>query len=202
LRVVPWIAEPQALDVLAGDGLIAFPTETVWGLAACAKSDRAVSKLRDFKGRDADKPLSILIDTPERAGDVAADWTASARALAERFWPGPLTLVLKSGAELASGVVAQDGTIGVRCSPHAVATSLAAGAWERGLGPVTATSLNRGGEPAARTAAEAKAVCGDEIPMLEGEATGDAPSTVVDATAAELRVLREGAIQTDALEIQ
>jgi L-threonylcarbamoyladenylate synthase len=197
---VPSIAEAAALDVLAADGLVAFPTETVWGLAARAKSLIAIERLRAFKGREADKALSILLDSPERAADVSAEWGEPARKLAEAFWPGPLTLVVKCGLRFAPGVVAADGSIGLRCSPHPVAAALAEGALARGLGPVTATSLNRGGDPPARNRAEAGRVCRDEIPMVDGEAGGEAASTVVDATSARLRVLREGAISRAALE--
>ena len=194
------IAEAAALDVLAEDGLVAFPTETVWGLAARAESPAAIDRLRAFKGREADKALSILVDSPERAAAVAAEWGEPARKLAEAFWPGPLTLVVTCGRRFAPGVVAADGSIGLRCSAHPVAAVLAEGALERGLGPVTATSLNRGGDPPARNRAEAGSVCGDEILMVDGEAGGAAESTVVDARSACLRVLREGAIPKHALE--
>ncbi len=197
---MPSIAEAAALDVLAAEGLVAFPTETVWGLAARAKSHTAIDRLRAFKGREADKALSILIDSPERAAEVSAEWGEPARSLAEAFWPGPLTLIVKCGQQFAPGVVAADGSIGLRCSPHPVAAALAEGALDRGLGPVTATSLNRGGDPPARNRAEAKGVCRGEIPMVDGEAGGEAASTVVDATSARLRVLREGAIPREALE--
>jgi len=197
---VPSIAESAALVALAGDGLVAFPTETVWGLAARAESAIAIERLRAFKGREADKALSILVDSPQRGADVAAEWGESVRKLAETFWPGPLTLVVKCGRRFAPGVVAADGSIGLRCSPHPVAAALAEGALEGGLGPVTATSLNRGGEAPARNRAEAESVCGDEIAIVEGEAGGAAASTVVDVTGPCLRVLREGAISLDFLE--
>jgi L-threonylcarbamoyladenylate synthase len=81
------IAIATALDVLAADGLVAFPTETVWGLAARAESAKAVAALRDFKGRDDDKSFSLLLDRPERAAEIAADWDDAARALAGACWP-------------------------------------------------------------------------------------------------------------------
>jgi L-threonylcarbamoyladenylate synthase len=133
---------------------------------------------------------------------VAARWSPAARVLAERFWPGPLTLVVECGEVFAPGVAAGDGSIGVRCSPHPVASALASGARTRGLGPVTATSLNRGGDPAARDRAEAARICGDEIPMLAGEAGGGAPSSVVDVRGSEPRLLREGPIPASALELR
>jgi len=194
------IAESAALGILAEDGLVAFPTETVWGLAARAQSPAAIDRLRAFKGRDAGKALSILVDSPERAAGLASDWDEPARQLAEAFWPGPLTLVVKCGQRFAPGVVAADGSIGLRCSTHPVAALLAEGALEGGLGPVTAPSLNRGGEPPARNRSEADSVCGDEIPMVAGEAGGGPASTVVDATSLPVRVLRDGAIPRDALE--
>ncbi len=197
---MPSIAEAAALDVLAAEGLVAFPTETVWGLAARAKSHTAIDRLRAFKGREADKALSILVDSPERGVQVAAEWGEPARRLAEAFWPGPLTLIVKCGQRFAPGVVAADGSIGLRCSPHPVAASLAESVFERGLGPLTATSLNRVGDPPARNRAEAGSVCRGEIPMVDGEAGGEPASTVVDATSSRLRVVREGAIPTDALE--
>ena len=196
------IAEVAALDVLAEDGLVAFPTETVWGLAARAESPAAIERLRAFKGRESDKSFSILVDSPERAADVAAEWGEAARKLSAAHWPGPLTLVVKCGPRFAPGVVAADGSIGLRCSAHPVAAGLAEGALDRGLGPVTATSLNRGGDSPARNRAEAGSVCGDEIPMVEGEAGGAAASTGVDARGSCPKVLREGAISRDALEIR
>ncbi|MEE2672774.1 MAG: L-threonylcarbamoyladenylate synthase [Myxococcota bacterium] len=194
------IAEAAALDVLAEDGLVAFPTETVWGLAARAESSAAIDRLRAFKGREPDKSFSILVDSPERGADVAAEWSEAARKLSALYWPGPLTLVVNCAQRFAPGVVSADGSIGLRCSPHPVAAVLAEGALDRGLGPVTATSLNRAGDPPARNRVEAEIVCGDEIPMVDGEAGGAAASTVVDARSACLRVLREGAIPRDALE--
>lgn len=200
MQTVPSIAEAEALDLLADDRLVAFPTETAWGLAARATSVAAIDRLRAFKGRRDDKVFSVLVDAPEHAGDVAAGWGEPERALAEAFWPGPLTLVVKCGQQLVPGVAAPDGSVGLRCSSHPVAAALAGGARRRGLGPVTATSLNRSGDPPARNRAEAERVCGNEIPMLDGEAGGEATSTVVDTRGGSLRVLREGAIRREELE--
>ncbi len=197
-----------ALDVLAADGLVAFPTETVWGLAALAESPIAVDRLRAFKGRDADKPLAVLVDRPERLPEIGVVLGAGAARLAAAFWPGPLTIVSRSvprsgssARPLAPGVAGADGSIGIRCSPHPVAGALAAGALDRGLGPVTATSLNRSGEEPARTTDEALRVAArdPEIFVLQGEAGGAEPSTVVDATSDTLSVLREGAIAGSAI---
>lgn len=201
---MPSVAEPPlgglaaALDVLADDGLVAFPTETVWGLACRAGSPAAVARLRRFKGRDADKPVSVLIDVPQRLDDLGAEPSDAARRLAAAFWPGPLTLVLRCRRALAPGIAGADGRVGVRCSPHPVAKALAAGAFARGLGPVTATSLNRSGDEPARSRSAALCVAGADasIPIVvtRGEAGGGEPSTVVDASGARVAVVREGAI--------
>lgn len=195
------VDDERALDCLAGDGLVAFPTETVWGLGARAESPAAVARLRAFKGRDADKPVAVLLDRPERVHELEVELSVAALRLVDAFWPGPLTLVARCGHALAPGVAGPDGTVGFRCSPHPVAAALAAGSFARGLGPMTATSLNRSGESPARTAVEAGRVA-RRVPgvvVTRGEAGGASPSTVVDATGTTPTVLREGAIPRSAV---
>lgn len=188
--------ERRALEVLAEDGLVAFPTETVWGLAVRAESPRAVARLHGFKGRDAAKPVAVLVDRCDRLAEIGVRLGPAGARLAAAFWPGPLTLVCTCTRSLAPGVAAADGSVGVRCSPHPVAAALAAAALERGLGPLTATSLNRSGDAPARDIAEAMRVAAADpaIFVVRGEAGGAAPSTVVDVTGEALVVLREGAI--------
>jgi tRNA threonylcarbamoyl adenosine modification protein (Sua5/YciO/YrdC/YwlC family) len=189
-----------ALARLAADGLVAYPTETVWGLAAAAARPAAVARLRAWKGRVEDRALSLLVPDPAALDAFGVEPAAAARALAARFWPGPLTLVLHCSAHFADGVAARDGSVGFRCSPHSAAAALARAALAAGLGPLTATSLNRSGAPAARTRAEAAELCGDgpDGPaLLEGawpDAGGAAPSSVVDLTGPSPRLLREGAL--------
>jgi L-threonylcarbamoyladenylate synthase len=202
----------DAVAWLRGGGLLAFPTETVWGLGADARSDAAVSALQRWKQRDASAPISILIDGADAREALAALERlgfapgAVARRLAARFWPGPLTLVLAAprGRGFARGVARDDGAIGVRCSSHPAAAALARSLAGAGVGPITATSLNRSGLPAAKTRAEARAACGEGTgaPRLLGlpdDASGLAESTLVDVSGARPRVLRAGAIATDAL---
>jgi L-threonylcarbamoyladenylate synthase len=197
-----------ALAQLAADGLVAFPTETVWGLAAVAAREGALARLRAWKGRAEDQPLSLLVPDADVLAALGAELPAAGRALVERFWPGPLTLVLRCGERFAEGVARGDGAVGFRCSPHPAAAALARAAFAAGLGPVTATSLNRSGDPPARTRAEALALCatasgGVDAPVLLAgawpDAGGGAPSSVVDASGAQPRVLREGAIAAKAL---
>lgn len=188
----------QAVARLAAGGLVAYPTETAWGLGADASSAPALKALLRFKGRDGGKPVSVLVEGAEALQRLGAELSPEARALVETFWPGPLTLVVRLRARLAPGIAAPGGGVGLRCSPHPVARELARLAAKEGVGPPTATSLNRSGEPAARTRGEAERCCGAgaDAPLpVEGEDAGGAPeSSVVDVTGPAPRLLREGAI--------
>jgi len=162
--------------------------------------------LRRFKGRDRDAPVSILVDRADALAALGFEPGPAARALAGRFWPGPLTLVMPCAQRFAAGVARDDGAVGVRCSPHPLAASLAKRLLASGVGPITATSLNLSGEPPARCRDEARALCvGADAPWLldlgsdAPDAGGGEPSTVVDVCAASPRVLREGAIGERAL---
>jgi L-threonylcarbamoyladenylate synthase len=192
--LAPLSCEAALARVAAGE-LVAFPTETSWGLGADARSDAALAALRLWKGRDADKPISLLVSGEADLARLGARLSPAARRLAQAFWPGPLTLVVRCEAPLASGVAGPKGAVGLRCSPHPVAAALAALALQRGVGPLTATSLNRSGEPACQTRAQAEACAGSELPLVLGDDAGAAPaSSVVDATGEEPVVLRRGAI--------
>ena len=176
--------------------LVAYPTETVWGLAADARSASAVDRLFAWKGRDPQQPMSVLVGGFAALAELGAEATPLAQKLAERFWPGPLTIVVHCGRTFAAGVASADGGVGFRCSPHPVARALASAA-----GVITATSFNRSGDAACATRAEAERCAGEALALVAGEdAHGAAPSSVVDATGARLRVLREGAISAQALE--
>ena len=189
-----------ALAHVAAGGLVAFPTETSWGLGADARSDAALAKLRAWKGRDGAKPISILVAGRADLARLGAQLSPAAEKLASAFWPGPLTLVVRCAVPLAAGVAGPGGALGLRCSPHPVAAALAKLAAERGVGPLTATSLNRTGEPACRTRAEARRCAGAEVPLVAGaDAGGGVPSSVVDATGEQLAVLREGALSPAAI---
>lgn len=195
-RVDPEHPEPRALAhaaaVLREGGLVAFPTETFYGLGASATDRHAVRRVFDVKGRDASKPLLVLVDSIAMAESLAAEVTPDARELMARHWPGPLTLVLRARAGLPPELTAGTETIGVRLSPHPIARGLV-----RALGgPVTAPSANlEGGAPAA-TAAEVLRVFDGMVDLVvDGGATAGGPaSSVVDVTGAVLRVLRRGAV--------
>ena len=196
----------EAARWLRSGGLLAYPTETVWGLGADATSETAVARLLRWKRREASEPLAILI---ELAGDLAAlgfEPGPATRRLAGLFWPGPLTLVLPSRGRFARGVARADGAVGVRCSAHPLAGALARRLRRERVGPITATSLNRSGAPPARTRAEAEPLCGPDpeqprlLDVKGAEAGGDAASTVVDLSGERPAVLRWGAIPAETLE--
>ncbi len=202
-----------AVVYVRAGGLLAFPTETVcetvWGLGADARSQAALDRLRRWKGRDDRQPISVLVTDAEAPAALGAPLTGAARRLADAFWPGPLTLVVPATPGVfAPGIARADGAVGLRCSPHPLAAALVAALARVGVGPLTATSLNRHGEPPARTRAEATALCrGAEAPRcLDGPADAlpspgaGLPSTVLDCTGAQPVVLRAGAIAPAELE--
>ncbi len=196
----------DAVRWLRTGGLIAYPTETVWGLAADATSEAALSRLLRWKGRDAADPIAILVENAADLALLGFDLGRAARRLASLFWPGPLTLVLPCRGKFAHGIARADGAVGVRCSSHPLAAALARRLRTDRVGPITATSLNRSGAASARTRADAALLCGfepDQPRLLDvsgTEAGGDGASTVVDLAAARPVVLRWGAVTADALE--
>lgn len=182
----------EAAAVLKHGGVVAFPTETFYGLGAAALDGRAVRRIFELKGRPETKPLLVLVDSIAMAGTIA-EVGDRARALAARHWPGALTLVLRARPHVPEEVTAGTGTIGVRVSPHRVAQGLV-----RALGgPLTAPSANPSGLEPPTTAAGVLARFEGAVEMvLDGGPTpGGEPSTVLDLTVEPPRVLRQGVIR-------
>jgi L-threonylcarbamoyladenylate synthase len=181
-----------AARVLRDGRLVAFPTETFYGLGAHALDAAAVARIFRAKGRPGDKPLLVLVGSLAMVERVAREVPDRARRLMAKYWPGPLTLVLPSRADLPAALTAGTGTIGVRLSGHPVARALvqAVGA------PVTAPSANPHAGPAPRTADDVLAALGSGVELvLDGGPTpGGPPSTVLDLTAARPVLLRPGAV--------
>jgi L-threonylcarbamoyladenylate synthase len=197
LAVDPAEPSPAALttaaDVLRGGGIVAFPTETFYGLGAAALHAAAVRRIVEVKGRPEGKPLLVLVDSIAMVYAVALTLSAEARALMARYWPGALTLVLRARPEVPDAVTAGSGTVGVRLSPHPVARALV-----HALGaPVTAPSANRSGGPAPTTAAQVLADFRDRIDLVldGGPTAGGEPSTVLDVTVDPPRLVRAGAVR-------
>lgn len=198
----PALPDPlgDAVARIRDGGLLAYPTETVWGLGADARLDAAVERLRAWKGRPTAAPISILVEGFGALEGLGLEADPAARELAAKFWPGPLTLVLPGRGGFARGVARADGAVGVRCSSHPLAAALARRLRAAGVGPVTATSLNRSGEAPVATREQAERLCGGapEVPLLIGveraEAGGAGESTVLDLAGREPLVLRWGLI--------
>ncbi len=193
-----------AKHLMAGD-LVAFPTETVYGLGADASNSAAVTRIYSVKGRPNDHPLIVHIASMDRMGDWASDVPEYAIALARKFWPGPMTLVLKR-SELASDFVTggQD-TVGVRVPDHVVALALLEAFEKAGGKGVAAPSANRFGHVSPTTAAAvveelAGYLSKDDLVLDGGACAVGVESTIIDCTGLLPRVLRPGAISTAMIE--
>ena len=182
----------EAADVLRRGGLVAFPTETFYGLGAAALDAVAVRRVFEVKGRPSSMPLLVLVDSAARLRHVAIDVPERARTLMDRHWPGALTLVFRAAPQLPAELTAGTGTVGVRVPNHRVARALVS---QLGL-PVTAPSANPTGGDPPTTADGVLAYFRDVLDLvLDGGPTpGGAPSTVVDVTVDPPRVLRQGAV--------
>jgi L-threonylcarbamoyladenylate synthase len=193
-------SDPHALrhaaDVLRHNGLVAFPTDTVYGVGAMAFKAEAVQRLYIIKGRSTDKAIAVLVARNSDLLRVADELTPAAQKLALKYWPGPVTLVVPKAPSLPKAVSALP-TVGVRLPDHPAARALL-----ELTGPLAVTSANRSGEPSTLTAEDVLAQIGGRIDLLldGGRTPGSLPSTVVDCTGARPRVLREGPIS--AVEIE
>lgn len=181
-----------AAHILGDSGVVAFPTETFYGLGADALNSAAVDRVFTLKGRPRASPLLVLVDSVAMA-ETIAEVTDAARALMARYWPGALTLVLRARPRVPCEVTASTGTVGVRLSPHPVARELV-----RTLGaPVTAPSANPTGAAPPTRAPDVMRYFADGIDLVldGGETSGGLPSTVVDVTVEPPRLIRAGAIE-------
>ncbi len=187
-----------AADVLRRGGLVAFPTETVYGLGANALDPAAVERVFVAKGRPAVNPIIVHVAAGDQVSVVAADWPESAARLAERFWPGPLTLVLPKTVALPDIVTAGGPTVGVRVPAHPVALALlrAAGV------PIAAPSANRSTELSPTTADHVLRGLAGRIDLIldGGPTSGGIESTVLDLTADPPRLLRPGLVTPQQIE--
>lgn len=185
----------RAVRCLLEGGLVAFPTDTLYGLAAAASNDRAVKRLFEVKGRPPDRPLPILIESIEDADVIATDIPSGARLLMEAFWPGGLTLALRRHRRFCSLALAGGDTVAVRVPAHPVALELLRRVGE----PLTGTSANLSGRPGPRTAEEVRRQLGERVDLIVdgGPCPGGIESTVVDCTVEPPRLLREGAVPAE-----
>jgi L-threonylcarbamoyladenylate synthase len=185
----------QALAVFNAGGLVAFPTDTVYGVAAPAFNKAGIDRLYEAKGRQNTKAISVLIGGPDQLALITPNLGRAANRLAQHFWPGGLTLVVSRRPELP-GNLSPLPTIGVRMPNHAFAIALL-----QRCGPLATTSANLSGGADPQNAQDVLAQLEGRIELvLDGGATpGGIPSTVVDCTLAEPAILRQGAISTEAI---
>jgi len=182
----------EAARVIIAGGLIAFPTDTTYGLGANPFDDGAVERIFELKGRQAGKAILILIDHPQRLGGLVQGISRNAQELMDKFWPGPLTLIFNASHSLREHIIARSGKIGIRLPDSQIARMLAQ---EAGV-PVTATSANVSGKPSALNVNDVRTYFGDKLDLIldAGQSAQAVESTVIDVTCEVPVVVRQGAI--------
>ncbi len=184
-----------AAAVLAGE-VVAYPTETFYALGADPRDARALEDIIAMKGRDAGKPLLLIADSMAMLQEWVEAEPAGLELVAQHFWPGPLTVVLRARAGVHKALVGPEGTIAVRLSPHPLALALV----QRCAVALTGTSANRAGEPPPCTANQVRAAFSlQEVGEIldGGETPGGPPSTLLDLTVEPYRILRSGAVDQE-----
>ena len=187
-----------AADILRAGGLVAVPTETVYGLAADATQERAVQANYDAKGRPETKPLNVLVDGMSMVEAVCRDIPEDAYRLAEAFWPGPLTMILWGNGSLPPIVPAGRETQGVRCPDHPDTLAVI-----RTLGrPLACPSANLSGQPSPKSADEVLARLDGHIDAVldGGPCNLGVESTILDLTVIPYRILRRGGLSREAIQ--
>lgn len=187
----------EAAEIIRGGGLVAFPTETVYGLGANALDPAAIQKIFEIKGRPETSPLIVHVASVEMARTIVADWPPLAEELARQWWPGPLTLVLPKKSIVPDNVTSGLPTVGVRMPNHPIALKLIE---EAGV-PLAAPSANRFTGLSPTTADHVRAAFGDAVPVLEGgPCQVGIESTVVAIEDGKPKLLRPGMISLGEIE--
>ncbi|MCH8920471.1 MAG: threonylcarbamoyl-AMP synthase [Chloroflexi bacterium] len=200
VRIVPesdGASGDEAVRVLRDGGLVCYPTDTVYGIGAAAGDDAAVRRLFAVKGRSPDKPLPLLLADVSDAARVA-EVTPLARALATRFWPGALTIVMRKAVSYRSLALAGGDTVALRVPDHELVRRIV-----RALGePITGTSANRSGTRAPISAAEVAFQMGEMVELIidGGQSRTRLESTVIDITRDKPEIVREGAVSRGEVE--
>jgi L-threonylcarbamoyladenylate synthase len=191
-------AVARAAEALRAGKLVAFPTETVYGLGADALNEKAVRRIFEVKGRPVRHPLIVHLGDAEKLGDWADGVPAQARTLAARYWPGPLTIVLRKAAKVPDLVTGGQDTVGLRVPSHPLALALLR---EFG-GGVAAPSANRFGRVSPTTAEHVRRDLGDEVDVVldGGPCAVGVESTIVDLSSGFAAILRPGGVPREALE--
>ena len=187
-----------AVDTLKRGGVVGIPTDTLYGLAACVFELDAVQRVFELKGRPANMPIPVLLADTSDLESCVKETPDAAFDLADRFWPGALTLVLKKSAAIPDIISAGGDTVAVRVPNHPVPRQLV-----KSLGaPITGTSANRSGQPGLTGATAVKETFGEELELVidAGEITGGVASTVLDLSGGVPVLLRQGAVSSEEIE--
>ena len=188
----------EAARWILNGGVVALPTDTLYGLAADPFSPAGVARVFAVKGRGAGRALPLIAADAEQVAEHLGQLPPAGQRLAERFWPGPLTLLVTAPRGLARDVTGGTGNVGVRVPADAVARAICAEAGR----PITATSANASGEPPTPDPDQVERTLGDRIDLLidTGTTRGGAASTIVDVTGADPVLVRAGAISWDDIQ--
>jgi len=188
----------EAAKWIVDGGVVAIPTDTLYGLAADPFSAAAVARVFEVKGRSGDRALPLIASDTGQVTTYIGQLSSDAARLAARFWPGPLTLLVAAPRALAKDVSGGTGKVGVRVPADDVARRICAAVGR----PVTATSANASGEAATADPSTVERTLGDRIDLLidTGPAPGGAPSTIVDATGRTPLLVRAGALAWDEIQ--
>ena len=196
----PGDIERAALRLAAGE-LVAFPTETVYGLGARADADAAVARIFEAKGRPTDHPLIVHVADTPAAQHFAAEWPDTATRLANSFWPGPLTLIVARRPEVAAAAAGGQSSVGLRCPAHPVAQALLLAAKAQGVWGVAAPSANRFGRISPTTAEHVVSEFDEALWVLDGGPCDvGIESTIIDCTREQPVLLRPGVLTREQLE--
>lgn len=187
-----------AVRLILDGKVVAFPTDTFYCLGADPFNLAAVSEVYRIKGRTSDRPLPLLVASLDQASDLTADPPALFFKLAEKFWPGPLTLVVPASRQIPLKVTGNTGRVGLRWPRAPLAVALIAAAAR----PLTGTSANLTEHPACATAEEVDEQVGTVLPLIldAGPAEGELASTVVELVGEQPRILRQGPVSEDQLK--
>ena len=188
----------EAAEIIKRGGVIAFPTDTVYGIASSAFNENAIERIYAIKERDHAKSIPILLGDISQAPIVAKEFSVEARQLADRFWPGGLTIIVGKNEKLPKNISVYD-TIGIRIPDYPFVRELI-----RKTGPLAVTSANHSGDPSAVQVDDFLSVLGDKLDLVidGGKTTGGVSSTVVDCSGDKIKLLRAGAIPPSALGIE
>ena len=185
----------SAAAIISGGGVIAYPSETIYGLGADASNEQAIRRIFEIKGRNFNNPISLIIGHSQDVYPLVRKVTASAQKLMDAFWPGPLTIIFEAAGSVSPLLTADTGRIGIRLSGHDAARKIAGKAGK----PLTATSANLSGSPECATADQVIAQLGDKLDAVVdlGKTSGSAGSTIIDATTEQPVILRSGGISRE-----